>query len=204
MAKKKMHVMLLLDESGSMSSCLEATIDGYNEYINSLEFDDNADFLFSLIKFEGENILTIHDSRPVKDVPDLNKDTYIPRGMTPLYDAIGKGIKILGRKKNVLFVILTDGMENRSRDYTKDDTFKMIEEKTDQGWSFIYLGANQDAFSVGRGLGIAEGNTMNYNTQNTGETFDAIARGTTCYAVNGGQTMSFFEDAKIDEKELTK
>jgi hypothetical protein len=202
---KTMHVSLLLDETGSMQSCLDATISGYNEYINILSNDKKNRFLFTLTKFDSAHITTVHNSVPIKDVPPLNRDTYIPGQMTPLYDAIAYGIKALGRKRNVLFVILTDGMENASREYTHRDVFRLIEKKKQAGWSFVYLGANQDAFAVGGGLGIPKGNTARYSTRKTAETFEAISRGTMAHASRLEESSADFFSAedlsKLDDDE---
>ena len=197
---KTTHVSLLLDETGSMSSCLDATISGYNEYIGSLAKDKKNKYLFTLTKFDSAHITTVHDGVPIKQVPELNRGTYIPGQMTPLYDAITRGIKALGRKRNVLFVILTDGMENASKEYSQRDVFKLIEQKTEAGWSFVYLGANQDAYAVGGGLGIPKGNIARYSTRKTSETFEAISRSTQHYAAMP-QKLS---DAFFSKEDLSK
>lgn len=203
---KTIHVSLLLDETGSMQSCLDATISGYNEYINSLSKEMEIRYLFTLTKFDSSHITTVHNGVPIKNVPPLNRDTYIPGAMTPLYDAIAYGIKALGRKRNVLFVILTDGLENASKEYTQRDIFKLIEKKTRGGWSFVYLGANQDAFAVGGGLGIPRGNTARYSTKRTVETFEAISQSTKNYAAARleEKSVDFFADvdlSKLDDED---
>jgi hypothetical protein len=205
MAKKKVYVSLLLDETGSMSSCLDETINGYNEYIKSLAGDKKSNYLFTLTKFDSNHTTTVHNGTPIKDVPNLNRETYVPGAWTPLYDAIGRGINALGKKKNVLFVIITDGMENASREYSRQQIFEMIEDKTKNGWSFVYLGANQDAYAVGAQLGVPKGNTSSYSTKKTGETFDAVSRATVSYAANAGAagvpTADFFADEDLSELE---
>lgn len=202
---KTTHVSLLLDETGSMQSCLDATISGYNEYIGSLARDKKNKYLFTLTKFDSTHVTTVHDGVPIKQVPELNRDTYIPGQMTPLYDAIARGIKALGQKRNVLFVILTDGMENASQEYSQRDVFKMIGKKTEAGWSFVYLGANQDAYAVGGGLGIPKGNIAKYSTRRTAETFDAISRSTQHYAAAPAELKEEFflrEDlSELDDEE---
>ena len=202
---KTTHVSLLLDETGSMQSCLDTTISGYNEYTGSLARDKKNKYLFTLTKFDSTHVTTVHDGVQIKQVPELNRDTYIPGQMTPLYDAIARGIKALGRKRNVLFVIITDGMENASKEYTQRDVFKLIEQKTEAGWSFVYLGANQDAYAVGGGLGIPRGNTAKYSTKRTAETFNAISRSTQNYAAMPEASKAEFfakEDlSKLDDEE---
>ena len=202
---KTTHVSLLLDETGSMQSCLDATISGYNEYIGALARDKENKYLFTLTKFDSTHVTTVHDGVAIKQVPELNRDTYIPGQMTPLYDAIARGIKALGRKRNVLFVIITDGLENASKEYTQRGVFKMIKQKTEAGWSFVYLGANQDAYAVGGGLGIPRGNTARYSTRKTAETFDAISRSTQHYAASPKlASKDFFKEedlSKLDDED---
>jgi hypothetical protein len=198
MTKKKVHVSLLLDETGSMETCRDATISGYNEYIQTLQKDKDHNYAFTMTKFDSRYVNTIHDGVPIKDVPKLNRDTYTPGQLTPLYDAIAGAIKVLGKKKNVLFVIVTDGEENASREYSRQQVFDMIKEKTDAGWSFVYLGANQDAYAVGRGIGVPVANTANYDINKTGQTFDAVARGTVSYAASPDVISGFFDDEDLE------
>ena len=112
-----------------------------------------------------------------KKVKPLNEDTYCPGGWTALYDAVGVGIDAtLERRKsipeeeraaNIVFAILTDGEENKSEEY-KDEAgritiFDKIDKQKNQGWEFVFLGANQDAINSGKSLGIAKDRTMSYN-----------------------------------------
>ena len=103
----------------------------------------------------------IVDNVKAKDCPKLTRETFEPRGCTPLNDAIGRTVaKIDGEKRrdgeNIAFVILTDGQENASQEYTKDAVKKLLDgRQKDKNWLVIYLGANQDAFAEGVGRGFA-------------------------------------------------
>lgn len=168
-------VTLILDESGSMQSCKEDTIGGYNEYTKKLQ-KDGTDILFSFTKFDSTHVTKIHEAIEIKKVKSLTNEDYTPGASTPLYDAIGKTINSTDSKnRNVICVIITDGQENSSHEFSKEAINSLIKEKTKAGWTFVYLGANQDAWSVGMSLGLAKGNIKNYNTDDIKMTFGAMA-----------------------------
>lgn len=174
-------VNIVLDETGSMSSCKEATISGFNEYIQTLKNDKKGKILVSLTKFNSGNTEVVYTDKPLSDVQNLTDKTYQPNNGTPLYDAIGKAIAALKNTKHeVLFVIITDGEENASVEYKLDGIKKMITEKEKGGWRFTYLGANQDAWQVGMSMGMHAGNTINYvaSSAGTGRAFGVIADAT--------------------------
>jgi len=203
--KKQIIVCLVLDETGSMECVRDQTISGYNEYIASLK--KQGDTSFTLVKFDSTKVETVHDAVPIKDVPELSRDTYIPGQMTPLYDAIGQTIKTIDAQKgkpNVIFAVLTDGYENASREYSQKQISDMITERQDKkGWTFAFLGANQDAWAVSQGLGMARGNTMTYAQAKTPQTFVALAAAT-AYSVDKGATYTstLFSDAGVTEEEV--
>ena len=106
----------------------------------------------------------VHHALPVKDVPNLTPEAYIPGAATPLIDACVKSIrateeKVQGQDKIVSIVIQTDGYENASYEFSNEDLFKLVKEKTAEGWLFTFLGAGIDAFAVASkfGSGIVEG-----------------------------------------------
>ena len=78
----------------------------------------------------------------------------------------------------VIFTIMTDGLENNSKEYKRDHIFKMITEKEAEGWVFVYLGSNQDSWEVGESIGIGPGFTANYDVSNTGEAFRTLGAST--------------------------
>jgi len=211
-AKKKLTTLvhLLLDESGSMGSCLESTISGYNEYLKTLKKDDSDIVLFTFTKFNSSGIKVVHDGIDLKDVPELNKDTYQPDDLTPLYDAIKTSItaaeKQLKSNKDarVLFIIMTDGQENASKT-TQKVAFDLIQTKGKEGWTFVYLGANQDSYAVGSQMGISKGNTVNYGTAKIKTAFRGLANSTTQYRGSTviGQCMTFFTPEDKDTIEET-
>lgn len=183
-------VTFILDESGSMMSCHGDTIGGYNSYISTLK-KDGKDILFSLTKFDTNHITKAHDAVKMVEVVELTEESYRPGAGTPLYDVIGKVIGSTGNKdRNIICVILTDGEENSSSEYSKDAIKKLVEAKTKAGWTFVYLGANQDAWKVGGGIGIQRGNIKNYDTKDMTSAFGATAMAT-CYYSSNARVAAF-------------
>jgi uncharacterized protein YegL len=176
MATKKYHggeesgsilINFVLDKSGSMDVIRDATISGFNEFKNDQAREDGSAF-FTLTLFDTR-FDTVANAIPVADIYDLTHDTYRPGGTTALYDAIAHTMRLTDEfvaehhPRQVLFVIMTDGEENASREYRREQIFEMIRDRQDTaGYDFIYLGANQDSFAVGRAMGLREGRTMNY------------------------------------------
>jgi hypothetical protein len=195
----KTVICFLLDETGSMQPFIDATMSGFNEYVN--KFRDQKDVTFKLTKFNSAKV-DIQPSVSIKDAPVLSRDNYKPDNLTPLYDAIGRTIKdveaeVGSKKRKVLFVIMTDGQENSSLEYSRDAIFRLIQEKEKSGWTFTYLGANQDSWAVGATLGIQKGNTANYNQAQTREAFEQVTCGTFRYLSNtDAQVRDFYGGSK--------
>lgn len=163
MKKNEALVALLLDETGSMQVCKTSTISGFNEYVESLKSDKDVKYRFTLVKFNTMHITTVYDKAKVADVIPLTTDTYIPNWTTPLYDAIAHIIKLCEEsKKKKIIVIMTDGQENASREYSRQGIFDLISKKCDEGWEFVFLGANQDAWVEAGGIGIPQASAATY------------------------------------------
>ena len=105
----------------------------------------------------------------------MTRETFKPRGSTALLDAIGRTIQDNKAMNSPTVVILTDGQENSSHKYTKAHIKDLVEQKTKDGWTFVYLGANQDAFAEAGSMGIAPACTMNYDANRTPEAFRALS-----------------------------
>ena len=113
---------------------------------------------------DRESVRTIIDTKPITQVNDLTKDDYCPNGCTPLYDAMGKSLTALEKKvtedDQVLVTIITDGMENSSREYSGAMICELVKRLRSKGWTFVYIGANQDAVKVAKRMNID--NAMNF------------------------------------------
>ena len=195
-------VHFVLDETGSMSGVRDATIDGFNEYVNGLRADKKNKYRMSLTKFDSRAIVPVYTDLPIQEAPDLNHDTYCPCSMTNLNDAIGETITnmeeiVANRRKkcNVLIVIMTDGLENASREWNINQVKELIQDKEEDGWTVTFLGANMDAQKVGRTYAIKEGNAKSYSTKNMAQTMRGLSVATSVYAANatvGATCDSFF------------
>lgn len=193
--KDATHIAVLLDRSGSMAAVKDETISGFNYFLKEQKgAGDNASF--TLVQFDSESTDVVHEARPVRDVPDLNGNTYQPRGSTPLLDALGETINSTGRTlaaipeanrpDKVVFVVITDGEENASHKFTKSQVKEMINHQTEKyNWQFIYLGANQDAFAEAGAVGIAMANAANFKVARMQTAFAGTAANVAQYRKTG-------------------
>ncbi len=171
----KTDITIVLDRSQSMHVVTEQTIVGFNKFLA----DQKAvpgDAKLTLYLFDHE-ILTPLNGRDLKDVPELDNKTYVPRGNTALLDAIGRGINETGKRLSaqpadkVVFVIITDGQENCSLEFRRSQVNEMIKHQQEKySWEFVFLGANQDAIRAGDSLGVKVGNSMSYAHNSAGAT----------------------------------
>lgn len=161
-------IALVLDESGSMGSKKKGTIDGFNEFLQGLKTNENV--YFSLTKFSSRGTTTIAvPLQEVTNVPELNDENYTPSGGTALLDATMKTIQsIEERSKELglttaprfLVVVLTDGGENDSQEFSFDQVKTEIEAKEKTGdWTFVYLAESLDQWNDSTNMGFGIGNT---------------------------------------------
>jgi len=171
------EIAFVLDRSGSMKSCQQAAIEGFNQFLADQQKTDGLAKL-TLVLFDDEYLVPI-SSIPVEEVVSLTDDTYQPQGCTALLDAIGQTIDNLGqrlaalaekdRPGQVIVAILTDGLENVSQRFTWKEIAGKIKHQTDTyKWIFLFLGANQDAIATAANLSIAANNAANYVADATG------------------------------------
>jgi len=170
--KKTSHVVVILDESGSMYSIQDATIAAFNEFLAEQKKDKIKTYV-SLYKFNGYDIGTVYDHVSVEEISKLTPKSYQPGGGTNLLDAMGSVmLKVNQRlseskKKNrdsVMIVTMTDGEENMSSVFDSKSIKNMVENAESRNWGFSFIGANVDAFAVGRNLGFKEVNTVQFDT----------------------------------------
>lgn len=166
-------ITILLDRSGSMTDIRSDVVGGINEFVKT-QTNNGADARVTLIQFDTTDPFEIVRSEvPAKDFSPLVDADFVPRGGTPLLDSLGKAIAATGerlkqkpeseRPAGVVFVILTDGRENSSVEYTTEMIRKAVKHQAEAyQWQFVYLGANQDAFAEARKYGIPAANAANY------------------------------------------
>lgn len=152
--KHKVHNLIILDESGSMESIKKTIIQGFNEIVQTVkgiekQYPEQEHFI-SLITFNGMGLKTLHFADPVNKLEMIDDSRYQPDANTPLFDAVGfscaKLRNILGNSTdyNVLVTILTDGEENASMEYSGALVKSLIEELTNNNWTFTYIGTDHD------------------------------------------------------------
>lgn len=176
------HVVLMLDESGSMGQLRQSTISSANEFISGQRKDaeeSKINTVVSIYTFDGGTVRCIRDAIDVNEISDLTEKDYQPRGMTNLYDAMGSVIATINNKmsenkrkdrRSVIIAVLTDGMENSSTTFDMADINKMYNKCNESKWGFIFMGANIDAFAVGSQLGFNTHNTLQYAATSSGLT----------------------------------
>lgn len=207
-------VHVLLDGSGSMESVRNSTIEGYNEYVNSLK-QDGGKYKLSLTSFDSGmdgklRLNKVHDNVHVDDVDELTRETYVPSGGTPLYDAFCTVLKAAKSRKDEkhLFVVLTDGDENMSKKYTAKDMKELKAQYEDEGnWTFVYLGANQDSFATASAFGYASSNISNFNATDKGATVMFAGLGVATRSMSSSPTMntsSYFTKEQQETNETTQ
>lgn len=160
-------ITLVVDRSGSMAQVQEDAEGGVNTFI-AQQAKEPGEALLTLVQFNTEYDF-LHKGVPISQVP---KYELVPRGMTALLDAVGRAINETGerlakmpeadRPGLVVFVIVTDGQENSSKEFSKANIKEMIQrQQATYNWQFTFLGANQDAFAEAGGIGIRAAGVAN-------------------------------------------
>jgi hypothetical protein len=203
-------ISVILDRSGSMQSVCEPTISGFNEFLRTQQRQhDGGGALMSLTQFDDRYEVNFV-GEPIENVPELDTHSYVPRGRTALFDAIGRTIHEVeawatahGWRDRVLVLIVTDGQENASTEYGFEAVRALIEQKEKDGWNFAYMGANQDSFTVAGSLSIRADFTANYDATAAGTrmSFQRMARSTSAYRASGsrGSSSARFFDAGVQQ-----
>lgn len=209
------HIIAIIDRSGSMGTIRNDMQGGFDSFVKTQKEAEGMATL-TLVQFDNA-VETVHENVDIAEVPSFNLE---PRGMTALLDAIGTTLdseraRILAMSEEdapeqVLCVIITDGHENSSREYTRDSVFEMITDLSDSEdlkWEFVFLGANQNAISDGGDLGIRQQSAMTYDASSEGATraFDSLSCSTVNYRSKVSDGYSFSqEDRKAQEELLNK
>lgn len=165
------HVVSILDRSGSMNGTEKEVIGAYNAFIEEqrkIAQTTNTKIKASLILFDDQ-YETVYSKLAVDSVQPLNEQVYYTRGMTALYDAIGKTINAFEGKDKVIFFIETDGQENASKEFNHSTLKTLVEKKTAGGWDFNFVGADlSSAVTTSMGNSIGIGKTMAFAKSNAG------------------------------------
>lgn len=169
MKKNLTELVFIIDRSGSMYPLAKDTVGGYNSFLDKQR--DEGEVLVSTVLFNDHSSV-VHDRVPLQNVKPMTVKDYVPTGCTALLDAVGDAIHHIAlvhkyireedKPEKTIMVITTDGMENASRKFTYDRLKKEIESKKEQGWEFLFLGANIDAIETAGRFGISEDRASNY------------------------------------------
>lgn len=171
------ELVFVLDRSGSMSGLERDTIGGFNSLLERQQTQP-GDCVVTTVLFDDRYEL-LHDRVPLSNLQPMTENEYYARGSTALLDAIGRTIDKTAnaqsgtleaeRANKVLFVIITDGQENASREYRCNRINEMITDKKERfGWEFLFLGANMDAISVASTFGIGADRAVSYRPDSMG------------------------------------
>lgn len=161
------HITFILDRSGSMAAVLDDAIGGFNSLLEENK-REGRECTMTLVKFDHE-YETVRSIAPLALVEPLSRKTYVPRGTTALLDAVGRAIRETGealsrleegaRPERVMVAILTDGYENASREYRREQVAKLIsDQERDYNWAFLFVATGIDAWGQAEGIGIREAN----------------------------------------------
>ena len=205
------HIAIILDRTGSMEEIREDTIGGFNAFLKEQQaLPDEA--TLSLIQFDSQDSYeVIHHFEKIKSVPKLTPETYVPRASTPLLDAIGRGINDLEsalgkmqpekRPANVVMVIITDGQENSSREFGKNQIVKMIKAKQEKDWQFVYLSADLDSINDAMEYGMHAHATMAFAKTPVGtqHMWSSSSKALACYRAKKSKSIFFDKEDRADE-----
>ena len=168
---------ILMDRSGSMHSCCREMQDSLNKLLCEQREQPDPCKL-TVIMFDHAYDPACRGV-PIQEAPTVRLE---PRGNTALLDAMGRALHETAARleaeppgNKVIFVVVTDGQENSSKEYTKQDVQKLVQKQQEAGWHFTFLGANQDAFAEAGGLGFSQGSVANYSTHKAGQALSLLS-----------------------------
>lgn len=170
---KPVELAVVADRSGSMISILNDAIGAFNAFIEQQQNGEGeANLTVALFDTQYE---IMQESVAIQAATKFNTYNFVPRGSTALFDAVGRTLTaLIGRREageidSAIVVILTDGEENASREFTAATVKTLIERcEKDYGWEFVFLAANQDAFKTGANFGIRAANAVNFSADAKG------------------------------------
>ncbi|RYY38457.1 MAG: VWA domain-containing protein [Chitinophagaceae bacterium] len=210
MTRHQVHNLIILDESGSMQSIRQPTLQGFNEIVQTIkgveaQFPDQQHFI-SLVSFNGLGRKVHLWKAAVKDLNALNARTYCPDASTPLYDAMGISMARLSaelageQNYNVLVTIFTDGEENASVEFSGEAVRKMVTQLKQLRWTFTYIGTDHDVTQVAINLNISNVMAFEKNETDMSRMFTAERSARMRYSrkidANEATNANFYEPGK--------
>ena len=207
--KAQVYNVIILDKSGSMESIRQAAISGFNETLNGIKkaqekFADTQEHYVSLVAFCSCETKQIFDKVPVEDARHLTMEDYQPCCCTPLYDAMGFTLTTMRKHVKsiedavMVVTIITDGMENDSKEYTGAAVKQLVEQLKGEGWTFTYMGANQDSSEMGA---MAKDTSTRMNFFGRLHAFASSPEAKSCSKEEKNEILGFMADEAFDEEE---
>ena len=165
------ELICIIDRSGSMESIRDDAIGGFNAFINEQKKQPESTRV--TLELFDDQFDRIYEAMPIDETVPLDEGTFVPRGSTALLDAVGRSlanayVRIISltaaeRPEGVIVAILTDGMENSSREFDFNAVSDIIAKRRDEsGWEFVFLGANQDAIATASKLSMSSDDAVNF------------------------------------------
>ena len=204
------ELVFVIDRSGSMSGLESDTVGGFNSLIAKQKKEEGK-CLVTTILFDDKSE-TLHDRIDISEIGKMTEKEYFVRGCTALIDALGGAVKHISkihkyaRKEdvpaNTMFVVITDGMENASHIYTSDEVKKMISEKQEIGWEFLFIGANIDAVETAGRCGIDPRGAVDYiaDSKGTDVVYDSVCCAVSSVRKHGSVEKDWGSAIKKDYK----
>lgn len=199
------NLSVLLDRSGSMSSIASDMIGGFQTFVEEQKQAPGSARI-SLVQFDGDDPFEVLIDGIDLQAVRLDATKYVPRGVTPLLDATGRMIarvdagiaerKTLGmEEEDQIVLIITDGLENASKEYTLAAVKGLIEARREAGWVFVFLGADQDSFAEGGRLGVSMSNRRDWDksTEGTTEMWNKVSKSSLAH--RSKERLARIEDA---------
>ena len=210
------HVSFLIDRSGSMTGMEEEVVSGFNDFVNQQRAHEGICSM-TLVMFDDVDLReVVHEDVPIGSIPEMAPEQFQPRGATPLLDAMGEMIKSAERRckrlgrgpadEDQIVVVFTDGMENASVRWNRRQLFDLVSARREAGWTFVFLGANQDSYQEAGRLGIGAGSIQDYRGDQQGvrTAFESVNRAMGQYRRSGRserirRRQAFFDGRKEAE-----
>ncbi len=211
-------ITFVLDKSASMSDCVSDTIGGFNKFMKKQKGGKGKCRITTYLFDKPGSLKKLHNDVPITEIPQLTAEQYVADGWSTAYlDALGKTIDETGyrlvkmdekdRPGKVLFVVLTDGLENASIELNREQVAKKLDiQENNYDWDFVFLGANFDAVGAYGGMLKKTGRSFNYSKDETGVMFEGLSHATSglrCASLLTKNKVNFaaiIEDAVKDSK----